>query len=134
MNRREFVGQLIAEMAHYVLDADPQRMVISLHQEADGLHVAVLDSVVRTEAELDSIRTALNQARRPELAGYYGSLAGYDSLGSARLNLVGWQVKGADVCVTDSGTKIDVWLGGDRFDSSNFSLVEPPPHPDGCSE
>ncbi len=122
MNRREFVGQLISEMTHYVLDADPQRMVISLHQESDGLHLAVLDSVVRTEDELDSIRSSLNQTRRPELAGYYASLAGYDSLGSARLNLVGWQVKGADVSVSDSGTKIDIWLGGDQFDSSSFSI------------
>jgi hypothetical protein len=124
MNRREFVGQLIAEMAHFVLDTDPQRMVISLHQEPDGLHLAVLDSIVRTEKELESVRSALNQARRPELAGYYGSLAGYDSLGGARLNLIGWQVKGADVSVSDSGTKIDIWLGGDRFDSSNFSIED----------
>lgn len=122
MNRREFVGQLIAEMAHYVLDTDPQRMVISLHQESDGLHLAVLDSIVRTNDELEELRHSLNQARRPELAGYYGSLAGYDSLGSARLNLIGWQVKGADVSVSESGTKIDLWLGGDAFDSSSFSI------------
>lgn len=122
MNRREFIGQLIGEVAHYILDADPLRMVISLHQEQDGLHLAVLDSVQRDKDELKAIRDALNNARRPELAGYYGALAGYDSLGKARLNLVGWQVKGADVTSTDSGTRIDLWLGGDRFDPTHFSI------------
>ncbi len=122
MNRREFILQLIAEVAHYILDADPMRMVISLHQEEDGLHVAVLDTVKRSETELTAIRESLNDNKRPELAGYYGSLAGYDSLGSARLNLIGWQVKGADVSSSESGTKIDLWLGGDRFDPASFSI------------
>jgi hypothetical protein len=124
MNRREFVGQLIAEIAHFILDADPMRMVISVHQETDGLHLAVIDTVCRSEEELETIRASLNEARRPELAGYYGALAGYDSLGSARLSLIGWQVKGADVTSTDGGTKIDLWLGGDRFDSSSFSIPD----------
>jgi hypothetical protein len=124
MNRREFVGQLIGEIAHFILDADPMRMVISLHQESDGLHLAVLDSVSRDEAEVTAIRDALNNARRPELAGYYGALAGHDSLGSARLNLIGWQVKAADVTSSDSGTKIDLWLGGDRFDPASFTIED----------
>jgi hypothetical protein len=124
MNRTDFLLHLIGEMAHYVLDSDPSRMVISLHQEVDGVHLAVIDSVVRSPEELDSVRAALNNARRPELAGYYGSMAGYDSLGSARLNLIGWQVKGADVKATDSGTKIDLWLGGERFDPEHFSIPE----------
>lgn len=122
MNRREFVLHLIGEVAHYILDADPMRMVISLHQEEDGLHLAILDNVERDESELNTIRASLNNARRPELAGYYGSMAGYDSLGSARLNLIGWQVKGADVNSSSSGTKIDLWLGGDRFDPASFSI------------
>ena len=124
MNRKDFVLHLIGEVAHYILDANPMRMVISLHQEQDGLHLAILDNVQRDEAELKSIRAALNNARRPELAGYYGSMAGYDSLGAARLNLIGWQVKGADVNSTDSGTKIDLWLGGERFDPASFSIGE----------
>lgn len=124
MNRKDFLLHLIGEMAHYVLDTDPGRMVISLHQETDGVHLAVIDSVKRSEPELETIRAALNSARRPELAGYYGSMAGYDSLGSARLNLIGWQVKGADVKATESGTKIDLWLGGDRFNPEHFSISE----------
>ena len=122
MNRREFVGQLIGEIAHYVLDADPIRMVISVHQESDGLHLAVLDTVRRDQTELDAIRAALNEASRPELAAYYGTLAGYDSLGAARLNLIGWQVKRADVSLKGDGTQIDLWLGGDQFDPTSFSI------------
>ncbi len=124
MNRTDFVLHLIGEIAHYILDAEPMRMVISLHQEEDGLHLAILDSVPRDENELKTIRASLNNARRPELAGYYGNMAGYDSLGAARLNLIGWQVKGADVNSSDSGTKIDLWLGGDRFDPQTFSIPD----------
>ena len=124
MNRRDFILQLISEVAHYLLDADPMRMVISLHQEEDGLHIAVMDSVKRDEEELETIRKSLNNNNRPELAGYYGSLAGHDSLGKARLNLIGWQLKGADVSCTDSGTKIDLWLGGERFNPAHFSINE----------
>jgi hypothetical protein len=122
MNRKDFVLHLIGEVAHYILDAEPMRMVISLHQEEDGLHLAILDDTKRDASELKAIRDSLNSAKRPELAGYYGSMAGYDMLGSARLNIIGWQVKGADVNSTDSGTKIDLWLGGDRFDPTNFSI------------
>ncbi|MFW5786451.1 MAG: hypothetical protein ACOCYC_04330 [bacterium] len=124
MNRKDFLLHLIGEMGHYILDREPNRMVISLHQEPDGVHLAVLDSVQRDETELEDIRASLNSARRPELAGYYGSMAGYDSLGDARLNLIGWQLKGADVKSTDSGTKIDLWLGGEGFNPAHFSIDE----------
>ena len=124
MNRKDFVLHLIGEVAHYILDSDPMRMVISLHQEEDGLHLAILDDIKRDETDLAAIRASLNSAKRPELAGYYGSMAGYDMLGSARLNLIGWQVKGADVNGTDSGTKIDLWLGGERFDPASFTIQD----------
>ncbi len=122
MKRKDFVLHLIGEVAHYILDADPMRMVISLHQEEDGMHLAIMDNIKRNDAELDAIRASLNNPRRPELAGYYGSMAGYDSLGEARLNLIGWQVKHADVYCNDSGTQIDLWLGGDRFDPASFTI------------
>lgn len=124
MSRKELVLQLISELSHYIMDADPNRMVISLHQEPDGLHLAVLDSVKRSPSELDAIRTSLNSEPRPELAGYYGGMAGYDSLGAARLNIVGWRLKGADVKATESGTKIDIWLGGERFERDRFSITD----------
>lgn len=113
---KEYVLHLMAELASFVLDAEPERMVVSLHSEPDGIHLSVLDSVPRGESEIDKIRRALNQQSRPELADYYGHMAGVDLIGRARLGLVGWQVKGAEVSSSESGTKIDIWLGNDHFD------------------
>lgn len=122
MQTKEYIMHLLAEMSNYILEAKPNRMVISLHQEDDGLHLCVLDSVKRPEQELEAMRKALNSTVRPELADYYGSMAGSDLVGAARLNLIGWQIKHADVSSSDSGTKVDLWLGSDRFDSSRFTL------------
>jgi len=119
---KEYILHLIGEMAKFILDSNPTRMVISLHREEDGLHLAILDNVPRSEEELEKIRLALNAPKRPELAEYYGIMAGQDLMGNSRLNLVGWQVKHADVSRTQEGMKIDLWLGGERFDSSYFSI------------
>lgn len=124
MKRNEFLLHLIGQIAHYVLDAEPIRMVVSVHQEEDGVHLAVIDSTNRSEDELEQIRGALNNPDRPELASYYGSLAGFDMLGEARLDLVGWQIKAATVSATNSGTRIDLWLGGDRFAPEQFTINE----------
>lgn len=122
MQKREYVMHLLAEISNFILESSPSRMVVSLHQESDGLHLSVMDDVAREAGALDSIRASLNRKPRPELAEYYGSMAGSDLIGHARLDLVGWQVKRADVGRTEKGTKIDLWLGSDSFDSSRFSL------------
>ncbi len=129
MNRSELIVHLISGLSHYVLESDPMRVVVSLHQEEDGVHVAVLDDTLREDDVLQAMRADLNRSKRPELAGYYGSMSGYDMLGHARLDLVGWQVKHADVNRTDSGTRIDLWLGGDRFDPTQFNIPEVPDQP-----
>ncbi|MBN2737620.1 MAG: hypothetical protein JXR70_11615 [Spirochaetales bacterium] len=46
----------------------------------------------------------------------------HDLLGKARLDLLGWQIKHADVNKTDSGIKIDPWLGSDRFEIHKFNV------------
>lgn len=122
MKRTDLLLHLISEISHYILDGDPNRMVVSLHQEEDGLHLAVFDDNSRNDEELEAIRGALKNPDRPELAGYYSSMAGYDMLGSARLDLVGWQIKAATVGRTNNGTQIDIWMGGDRFDPEKFSI------------
>ncbi len=124
MKTKEYIMHLLAEMSNYILDAKPMRMVISLHQEPDGLHLSVMDSTVRKDSELEAITRALNTTTRPEMAEYYGHMAGNDLVGSARLNLIGWQVKKADVERIEGGTKIDLWLGSERFDSAKFSLPD----------
>jgi len=122
MKRKDYIMHLIGEMSNFLLESEPTRMVLSLHQEEDGLHLAALDNTERSEKELEAIRNALNITSRPELAEYYGTMAGTDVIGSARLNLIGYQVKHADVNATAEGTKIDLWLGSDRFDSTHFNM------------
>ena len=124
MENKEYLVHLISQISNFILEDGPQRMVISLHQEEDGLHLCVVDSTVRTDEELAEISDALNSAERPELGDYYGAMGGSDLLGSARLNLIGWQIKCGDVSRTGNGTKIDLWLGGDRFDSSYFTIPQ----------
>lgn len=125
MNNKEEVLHLIAETANYILDSNPRRMVISLHQRETGLHLCVTDDTVRPDEELEAMSKSLNSGLRPELAEYYGSMGGSDLLGTARLNLIGWQVKHSEVSRTDKGTKVDLWIGSNQFDSSGFNL--PPP-------
>ena len=122
METKDYIMHLLTELSNFVLDHDPSRMVISLHQEHDGLHLSIMDNVPRTEEEMADISRQLNTQARPELAEYYGSMAGSDLIGAARLNLIGWQVKRADVEQISGGTKIDLWLGSDRFDSRRFSI------------
>jgi hypothetical protein len=122
MKTKEYIMHLLTEISKFILEDEPSRMVISLHQEPDGLHLSVMDSTVRSDSELEAISRALNTQARPELADYYGQMAGNDLVGAARLNLIGWQVKKADVERIDKGTKIDLWLGSERFDSSRFSV------------
>ncbi|WP_028974785.1 hypothetical protein [Spirochaeta cellobiosiphila] len=122
MKRQDLILHLIGEISKYILDEDPMRMVISLHQESDGLHLCVIDDNEHTDEEIERMNRALNSRKRPELAGYYGAMTGHDLLGSSRLNLLGWQLKHSDVTRTNNGIKIDLWLGGDRFDSDKFSI------------
>lgn len=122
MKRQDIILHLLSEISSYILEGDPQRMVISLHQEESGLHLCVLDSNEHSDDEVRKIERALNSQKRPELAGYYGAMTGHDLLGSSRLDLLGWQVKHCDVSKTDSGIKIDLWMGGEEFQSENFSI------------
>lgn len=122
MKRKEFILQLIGEVSNFILEGNPKRMVISLHQESDGLHLCILDENEHSDKEMESITQALSGKKRPELSGYYGNMTGHDLFGAARLDLVGLQIKHGEVSRTDSGIKIDLWLGSERFDSSNFTI------------
>jgi len=127
MKTKDYIMHLVAEISNFILESRPSRMVISLHQEKDGLHLSILDDTIRNDEAMATIHQSLNMPLRPELAEYYGSMAGSDLIGAARLNLIGWQVKRADVTRIPKGTKIDLWLGSDRFDSEKFSMPDIPP-------
>lgn len=125
MKRKEFLNRLIGEVSSFLLEGNPLRMVISLHQEEDGAHLSFFDDRQRSEEELKKIRNALNPKHtRPELAEYYGMMAGHDTSWDARLKLIGWQIKQATVQNTDSGVQIELWLGSDSFNPSQFSIGE----------
>lgn len=124
MKRKDFLLHLIGEISSYILEEDPMRMVISLHQEKEGLHLCVIDDNEHSDEEITKMNIALNSRKRPELASYYGAMTGQDLLGSSRLNLLGWQLKHTDVTRTGNGIKVDLWLGGDQFDSKKFTIPE----------
>jgi len=131
MNRKEYLLHLIGEVAHYILDRDPTRMVISLHMEEAGQRLAIIDDTPRTDEEIRKMREALSGSRRPELAGYYGQMAGFDILGEGRLNLIGWQVKHADVSRVGENTRVNLWLGGERCNREDFSITKAPDQDEG---
>jgi hypothetical protein len=124
MLNKEDLMHMISEISSYVLETQPRRMVISLHQETDGLHLCVIDDFTRSDGELAAMEKELNSGARPELADYYGTMGGSDLVGTARLKMIGWQIKRADVERSGKGTKIDIWIGSDRFDSTPFTIPD----------
>ncbi len=123
MKRKEFLGRLIGEVTNFLLEGNPLRLVVSLHQEDDGAHISFFDDRPRSQEEIQRIYNSLNpQKSRPELAEYYGLMAGHDMAWDARLKLIGWQIKHASVDNSDSGLRIDLWLGSDAFNPENFTL------------
>lgn len=115
---------VLGELANFFLEDYPRNMNIALHQEDNGLHISITDSNNRSDDELKAIDAALNTTARPELAEYYGTMGGSDLLGKARLNIFGWQVKYAQVSRSESGTQLDLWLGGDDFDADKFTIPD----------
>lgn len=124
MMRKEFLISLIGEVASYILDKDPRRVVISLHQEEDGLHLCVIDNNEHNDEEVEEMRRVMNTQKRPELSGYYGAMTGHSTLGHARLGLLGWQVKHSDITRMSNGIRIDLWIGGERFESEGFNIPD----------
>ena len=122
MKRKEYILHLISGISDYILKKDPRRMVISLHKEEDGLHLSIMDDNEHSDEEIGNIERQLNSSKRPELAGYYGAMTGQDLLGNSRLDLLGWQVKHSDITRIDKGIKIDLWVGGERFQSHKFNI------------
>lgn len=123
MKRKDFIGHLIGELTNFMLETNPLRLVVSLHQEEDGAHISFFDDIPRSEKELEQIRKALNPTtQRPELAQYYGQMVSNDMTWGARLKLIGWQIKQATVSNSDSGLQIDLWLGSDAFNPAQFTL------------
>ena len=130
MKRHELYAQLISELANYMLYGDSKKMVISLHMEPDGFHLSAIDDRPRTDKEISDIEHRLMLHRRPELASYYGTMLGHDLLGTARLELIGFQIKGVKVeRVPEGGVMINLWVGSDDFDPAAFTISQDTPRP-----
>ncbi len=127
MKRQELYVQLISELANFLLHGNPRKMVISMHLEPDGFHIAAIDDRPRTEKELSEIEHSLMVHQRPELASYYGTMIGHDLLGNARLELIGFQIKGVKIeRIPEGGLMINLWIGNESFDPAMFSINEVP--------
>lgn len=125
MDKKSYLLHLIGEISNYILDGDPSRMLISLHQEPSGLHMCIIDNNKdHSDEEIEKMLSDLNSQKRPELSGYYGAMTGTDCLGGSRLDLLGWQVKHTDIERTSSGIKIDLWIGDEQFNSKDFTIPE----------
>ncbi|MFN3410583.1 MAG: hypothetical protein ACK4YF_00285 [Exilispira sp.] len=124
MKQEEMIVKIISEVSHFVLSGDPTRMVISLHKEKGGIHLAIFDDIKRSDKEIEEIKRIISVGQRPELSGYYGNLAGNNLLGEARLDLIGWQVKYIDVNKIRDGLKIDIWIGSEEFDKDKFTIPD----------
>jgi hypothetical protein len=124
MQQEEMIVKIISEVSHFILQEDPNRMVISLHKEKDGIHLAILDDKKRSKKEIEKIKRSISIGQRPELSGYYGNLTGNNLLGVARLDIIGWQVKFIDVNETNDGLKIDIWIGSADFDKAKFTIPD----------
>ncbi|MCG8571809.1 MAG: hypothetical protein MJB14_16860 [Spirochaetes bacterium] len=123
MDKRELIHHLICEVSAYVLKKEPMRMVVSLHQEEDGFHLAIIDDNTYSDDEIKDIEKAFNSEKRPELAGYYGEMTGQGFFGNFRLDLLGWKVKHADIKrVNKKGININLWMGSERFQSDKFTI------------
>ncbi len=121
-NRNDLALHLMSEVAHFILESDPRRMIVSVHLEGDGFHLMMMDDLERDEKEIEEINGMLHAAQRPELSGYYGSMTGLESLGQARLNMVGWQIKYGQIIQREGGSRIDLLVGGRDFDPTPFEL------------
>jgi len=123
MKRHELYVQLISELANFMLTGNPKKMVISMHLEADGFHIAAIDDRPRTDNEIAEIEHSLMMHQRPELASYYGTMIGRDLLGSARLELIGYQIKSVKIeKVAEGGVMINLWIGSEDFDPALFTI------------
>lgn len=123
MKNQELISQIVSEILHFILSFNPKNVVISVHQEKDGVHICIIDDLKRTKEEIEKIKSSFYNENRPEVAGYYGNLIGYDLIGKTNLSLLGWEVKYINFEDTKKdGIKIDIWLGSSEFDPKKFTI------------
>ena len=100
----------MGELLHYVLEAEPQKVTITIEDLEDKIQVTVEDVGAQRDAdECLEGESFLNTSGRNELRDYYSGLAGEESLGPCNLRIVGMMVDGGHIEPCDAGTKLTVW-------------------------
>jgi hypothetical protein len=115
LKQKTKIAHLLGELLHYVLEAEPQKVTITIEDLADRIQVTVEDiGAQRDAAECTQGESFLNLAGRNELREYYSGLAGEESLGPCNLRIVGMMVDGGHIETCASGTRLTVWWEQDQ--------------------
>jgi hypothetical protein len=110
LKQKTKIAHLLGELLHYVLEAEPQKVTITIEDLEDRIQVTVEDiGAERGVQECAEGESLLNLSGRNELRDYYSGLAGEESLGPCNLRIVGMMVDGGHIETCDTGTKLTVW-------------------------
>ena len=101
---------LLDELLHYALQANPQKVVVTVECLPDKVSITMEDDgAQRSEEECRQAECILNEHCLNEMEDYYSGLAGEETVGLARLRIVGMMVDGAQIACGDEGTRFSVW-------------------------
>ena len=110
LKQKKKIAHLLGELLHYVLEAEPQKVTITIEDLQDRIQVTVEDTGAQRDAkECREGESLLNISGHNEMRDYYSGLAGEESLGPCNLRIVGMMVDGGHVEACESGTKLTVW-------------------------
>ena len=110
IKHRRKIANLLDELLHYALQADPQKVVATIERLTGEVRITVEDDGARRlEEERRQAEDILNAPCRNEMKDYYGGLAGEETIGLCRLRIVGMMVDGARIEACDGGTRVSVW-------------------------
>lgn len=110
IKQKRKIVSLLDELLYYALQADPQKVVITIEDLTDEIRITVEDDgAQRNEEECRQAECILNTPCRNEMKDYYSGLAGEETVGLCRLRIVGMMIDGARVEPGDKGTRLSVW-------------------------
>jgi len=110
LKQKQKIVSLLDELLHYALQADPQKVVVTIEDLTDGVKITVEDDGTRrSEEKCQQVECILNTPCRNEMKDYYSGLAGGETVGLCRLRIVGMMIDGGRVEPGDKGTRVSVW-------------------------
>ncbi|MBC7248976.1 MAG: sensor histidine kinase [Anaerolineae bacterium] len=110
IKQKRKIVSLLDELLYYALQADPQKVVVTIEDQEGEIRITVEDDgAQRSEEECRQAECILNAPCRNEMKDYYSGLAGEETVGLGRLQVVGMMIDGARVEPGDKGTRLSVW-------------------------